>query len=201
MVGRDSALAGPGGADGLPHFRCLCLSHPWLERWAVLSCRAPLASCMDGTDSRAEGWGCILPRHLDLQQNSPVRRSGPCLSYALLNVARTCLQTPLVPEAELWDGQAGVGAGRGLFFLMFPNMGQNREGAAPPYCLILGRNKLGSKNQHRFLGTRSGGHRTPQFPFLLPLTFGLFSFCAREVGCAVRASAFLGSPRPNVYNL
>lgn len=62
-------------------------------------------------DSGAEGeaalWGCILPKYLDLQQNIPVRISGCWPSHALLSVARTCLQTPLVPEAEVWDGQAG----------------------------------------------------------------------------------------------
>lgn len=151
---------------------------------------------MDGMDSIAEGkaasWGYIHPKHLDLQQNSPVRINGHCPSLALLDVARTCLQTPLVPE--LWDGQAAVGAGRSLLFLVFPNVGQNREGAAPHYCLTVGRNKLGSKNWCSFLGTRSDGQWTSQFPFLLPLIFGLFSFCAREVGCEVGNLLFLALP-------
>lgn len=105
--------------------------------------------------------------------------SGHCPSLALLNVIRTCLQPPLGPQAEVWDGQAGAGAAEVSLLLMFPSTGQNRKGAAPHYCLIVGRNKLDSKNWHSFLGTRGGGHRKPQFPFLLPLIFGLFSFCER----------------------
>lgn len=151
-------------------------------------------------DSRAGGkaaFGAASSALLDLQQHSPGRRSGHCPSHAPVNVTRTCLQT----EAEGWDGQAGAGAGRALLFLVFPSIAQNREGAAPLCCLTVGRNKLDSKNQHSFLGTRSGGHRTPQFPFPLSLLFGLFKLLCKRGWMGGRGSAFLCSPRLNVYDL
>lgn len=176
LVGRDSALTGPVRADGLLHFRCVCPVCGWTDG---LFCPAWMGS---GAEGKAASWGCIFPKHLDLQQSSPVRISGRCPSPALLHVARTCLQTPLVPEAEGWRSQPGAGAGRALLFLVFPNTGKNRKGATPHYFLRVGRNKLDSKNWHSFLGTRSG-HRAAKFPFPLPLIFGIFTFCAREVGC------------------
>lgn len=181
-----------GGADGLPHVRCLRLSHLCLESWCALS----LASCMDGLQGwrKSSFWDCILctPGFTAAQ---PWEEEWHCPSHALVNVTRTCLQT----EAEGWDGQAG--AGRALLFLVFPSIAQNRERAAPLCCLTVRRNKLDSKTQHSFLGTRSGGHRTPQFPFLISLLFGFSKLLCKRGWMGGRGSAFLGSPRLNVYDL
>lgn len=110
-------------------------------------CVCPICGWTDGTFCPAaphgilhgctlELRGCILPEHLDLQQNAPVRISGCCPSHALLNVARTCLQTPLVPEAEVWDGQAG-GASQewGWQRSLVPGVSQHWS-AACTWCFI-----------------------------------------------------------------
>lgn len=47
-----------------------------------------------------------------------------------------------------------------------------------------------------FQAQRAAVPRTPPFPFLLLLMFGLFSSCVREPECGVEESALLGSPTP-----
>lgn len=98
------------------------------------------------------------------------------------------------PQAELWGGQAGAGAAR-VSCSAVSQCGQN-TGAAPHYCLAVGRNKPDSKNWHSFLGT-SGGSQNTTIPFLRPLIFGFSAFVQERLD----VTNFLGSPRLNVYNL
>lgn len=124
-----------------------------------------------------------------------MRMSRRYTSNALLMLQEPVWRHPLPQRlrsemARLEVETRSLGLGGGPWFLVCPQIGQNRKGAAPHYCLMLGRSEPDSTTWCTFLGMRSGGHQTPPFPFPC-LIFGLSSFCARAPECGVGDLLFL----------